>query len=31
MSEERIVIKAYKWKLILTRLLGRPKIDGNNT
>ena len=25
MHEERIVKKVYKWKPILTRLLGRPK------
>jgi hypothetical protein len=25
MSEERMVKKAYKWKLMLTRPLGRPK------
>jgi len=28
MPEERLVKKVYKWKLILTRPLGRPKIDG---
>jgi hypothetical protein len=28
MSEERMVKKVYKWKPMLTKPLGRPKIDG---
>jgi hypothetical protein len=28
MSEERVVKKIYKWKPMLKRKLGRPKVDG---
>ena len=31
MPEERMAKKAYKWQPILTRPLGRPKIDGKMT
>ena len=31
MSEERMVKKVYKWNLMLTKPLGRPKIDGKMT
>ena len=31
MAEERWLKKVYKWKPILTRPLGRPKIDGKMT